>query len=276
MAMKIYVKPLFFALMLFCGTSYSAENKSLVEACVKGCASASYDKSDKGKGLQTCINACMNIAEGENQDNSSKSNNDNYKKLMQKDDLPVYETGIGNRFSITFNYSEYDYKGGFNPASHDYLMDDSHVNSPAVYAGYDLMEYAQLGIGYRKMTTLDLYGYNAQHKKIYLLEFSSYMIEMYLKIYLLNLPIQSEGSSFQVYAKASRNRVYEKYKYASGIIVKDEAYTTGFGTGIDFSLGRQSNYIIGGEIRYYVKGNKAFANFAGVNAGWRFGTNPKK
>lgn len=271
MAIKIFGKILFFAVMLFCVvSSYAAENNSLVEACVKGCASASYDKSDKGKGLQTCINACMNVANVQNQDNISKERNEGDKKFTQKDDLPVWKTGIGNRFTITFNYSEYDYKGKFNPASNDYLMDDSHVNSPAVYAGYDLMEYAQLGIGYRKMTTFDLYGYNAQHKKIYLLEFSSYMIEMYLKIYLLNLPIQSEGSSFQVYAKASRNRVYEKLKYASGIIVKGEAYTTGYGAGIDFSLGKNGNYVIGGEIKYYVKGNKAFANFTGVNLGYRF------
>lgn len=271
MAIKIFGKILFFAVMLFCViSSYAAENNSLVEACVKGCANASYDKSDDGKNLKYCIKACLNSGEEKPNDKNSYQRENNYKKLTQKDDLPVWETGIGNRFSITFNYSEYDYKGEFNPASNDYLMDDSHVNSYAVYAGYDLMEYAQLGIGYRKMTTLDLYGYNAQHKKIYLLEFSSYMIEMYLKIYLLNLPIQSEGSSFQVYAKASRNRVYEKLKYASGIIVKGEAYTTGYGAGIDFSLGKKSNYVIGGEIKYYVKGNKAFADFTGVNLGYRF------
>ena len=291
MAIKIFGKVLFFVIMLFFGTSYAAENDSFAEACVKGCASASYDGYDEGKGLQACINACMNVAVGRQQDNSSKESNDNYiksmpslkleednyskeksanyQKLTQKDDLPVWVTGIGNRFSIMFNYSEYDYKGKFSPASYGYITDDSHFASPALYAGYDLMEYVQLGIGYREMKSLDFYAYNAQNKKVYLGEYSSYMIEMFFKAYLLNLPMQQEGSSFQIYAKVSRNRVYEKTKVV-GIIVRDEYYTTGFGAGIDFSLGKNSNYVSGGEIKYYVKGKKAFADFTGVNLGYRF------
>ena len=140
MAMKTYLKTLFFALMLFCGTSYGSEKNSLVEACVKGCwgNADSYSKLSKPEQekanniIAICVNSCMESAKkiswNEKSLNTSENGEDKEQKQSDNDETDknekdgrgesperqnsgwLFNMGIGSALPI----SKYAYTGVFD------------------------------------------------------------------------------------------------------------------------------------------------------------------